>query len=439
MQRLSAIGSERATNDPNKVVEVDGRLHATWQEIDGDGYYNVVASCDLTTGEWGEPIRLDTGVDNHARSVITVDAKGFLHVVLGGHCTPCFSRSSLRPNDSSAWGEPEQICWNGTYPILLCDPEGSLHVALRGKASKEERVAGVNLYVKPAGGAWEHRSRIISNLPEYEAFYAGYPTRMAVGPDGVIHALVSVYEGNDEVGRGYNQAIVYVHSCNGALTWQCLDGTAVPTPARPEEMDLLIASTRPRVEPTPVPEIAPGGVVVDSCGRPTLFFLTHHDQPGEIVMAVPDGGDWQSCSIQEVLTERWPEMRARGCIPTIRSDDSFCLLVILTPLDERWSEGKPVRDMIMAENLNDRLVWMISGDGGASFTVETAVEPGTSCNNPSVEFPAGANHLPADRLPHILTYDGSNAYPGGGEYYNKSVAEMVAAGEFTTCRVNLIG
>ena len=114
-----------------------------------------------------------------------------------------------------------------------------------------------------SGSCWETRSRVIQKAPEYADFYAAYPPRLAVDQDGTIHALLSYYEGNESVGRGYHQAIGYACSPDGGRSWQRLDGSAVEAPGRPEDLDLFVQSSRTRIEPTPPPELGPGGVVVE--------------------------------------------------------------------------------------------------------------------------------------------------------------------------------
>ena len=76
----------------------------------------------------------------------------------------------------------------------------------------------------------------------------------------------------------------------------------------------------------------------------------------------------------------------------------------------------------------------IGVDTGLSH-LAAALEPGRAFNQPSVELATGANRIAAGRAPAFLFYDGSNAYPGGEEYYNKPVADMLAAREFHNTNV----
>jgi hypothetical protein len=81
MQIISEQGSERATNDSGKIITFDGRTHVAWQDVTREGYYNRVRTFEHATGRWSDPVTLDTGVDNHARAVLAIDADGVLHAV----------------------------------------------------------------------------------------------------------------------------------------------------------------------------------------------------------------------------------------------------------------------------------------------------------------------------------------------------------------------
>ena len=70
MQKISSMGSERATNDSGKIITCHGRTHIAWQDVSREGYFNRVRTYDHAMGSWGEPVTLDEGIDNHARGVL---------------------------------------------------------------------------------------------------------------------------------------------------------------------------------------------------------------------------------------------------------------------------------------------------------------------------------------------------------------------------------
>ena len=431
MQLISEQGSERATNDSGKIITHDGQTHVIWQDVTRDGYFNRIRSLDHTTGLWSPPVTLDQGIDNHARGVMTIDPQGFIHVILGGHGSAVSWCRSLLPNDSSGWTQPQPI-GTGTYPILLCDPEGTLLLTLRGQGDQRHQ-RGLDLYRCEAGGEWEAPRRIVKLAEEYGQAYAGFHTQMDIGPDGVLHAIIDFYEGEDEHGRGLHQAVCYACSRDGGIHWQKADGSSIQLPARPEDMDTLARNAFSRHEPLPPPEIKHGGIVVSASGQPFFFYLHHTLAPGHVSFGtVDEEGVIREQVVSHHWEAEWPNMRALGCWSSIRADDTIFALVLLAPLNEEWIDGRPTRAMNLGERSDQRLIWLTTKDGGASFDVSSFFEPGSSCNCPSLERPAGANTVPADRRPQVLYFDGTNEYPGGGDYYaeDRTISQILASGGF---------
>ena len=437
-QLISDTGSERATNDSGKIITTQGHTHVIWQDVSREGYFNRVRSHDHTSNTWTEPFTLDQGIDNHARGVMTIDPKGYLHVVLGGHASAVTWRHSLKPHDTSAWSEPQPI-GVGTYPIFLCAPDGTLYLTLRGQG-KERHQRGVDLYRRPTDGDWEAAHQIVHLAPEYGQAYAGFHNQLAIAADGAMHAIIDFYEGEDEHCRGLHQATCYMCSHDQGTTWQKADGSTVQLPARPEDMDTLAQNAFTRHEQTPPPEIKHGGLVVSSQGQPFFFYLHHSLAPGRLIFATVKDGIIHEQNVSNHLGRMWPDMRAVGCWLTIREDDAIYALVLLTPYPDEWLKGRPVRSMNLRERDDQRLAWLVSADGGQEWTVDSFLEPGEAYNCPSLERPVGDNSIPASRLPQVLYFDGTNEYPGGGEYYaeNTTVAEILASGGFTANNVWLI-
>lgn len=428
---ISEIGSERATvGDGNKIVTHDGVTHVVWQDISREGYLNQVRSYDHRAGTWSDTVTLGYGLDNHARPILTIDRGGYLHVVLGGHNSPVTCRQSLMPNDSSAWTDPEPI-GEGTYPVLLCGPDDTLYLTLRAN-----RHAGVDFYAKPKGGPWELRSRIVKNAEEYREAYAAFHMQMMMGPDGVIHAAVDFYEGQDDFGRGIHMAVCYCKSADGGRTWLKADGSAIDTPARPEQMDTLAQSVDRRVERTPRVEHTNCGVLVDSSSVAHVIFLSHREAPGQLsLVSFDDTGRQTQNDLHPLLEEKWPDLRVVDARGSILSDDTMYLLVTLTPYDDQWIDGRPSRAMWMSERTDQRLAYARTADLGRTWEVETLVDQGRSFNAPNLEVAVGANTMAAGRAPTFAYYDGTRGYPGGEEYYNRPVEEMLKSGDFTVNRV----
>ena len=440
MHIISEQGSERATSDNGKIITFQVRTHVTWQDVTHEGYFNRVRTFDHATWEWKDPVTLNVGVDNHARSVLAVDPDGILHAILGGHATEVQWCQTLRPNDTSSWTDPEPV-GVGTYPALFAGPDGTLYLAMRGQGP-ERHDRGLDLYHRSPGGLWSPPLRLATLAEEYGQAYAGFNTQMDMSPDGDLHATIDFYEGEDDAGRGLHQASCYAHSPDSGVSWKRADGTDVTLPARPEDLDILARTTHSRHEQLAPAEIYGVGMVVDTMGHPFVFYMDHGVGPGYCVM-VTRGADGQliRTPINHYWEHAYPGMRATECRTTMREDDAICILITLTPFDDEWHDGEPTRAMSMRERRDIRMVWLLSEDSGASFHVQPFLEPGRSFNVPSIERTRGANVVPAERLPAVLYFDGSRAYPGGGDYYDESrtVAEILASGGFRTNNVILEG
>jgi hypothetical protein len=432
---ISEIGSERATvGDGNKIVTWDGKTHIVWQDISREGYLNQVRSYDHDSGEWTDTFTLGYGLDNHARPILTIDHEGYLYVVLGGHNSPVTWRRSVRPNDATEWTAPEPI-GEGTYPVLLCGYDDTLYLTLRAN-----RHAGVDFYAKPKGGPWELRSRVVKNADEYREAYGAFHMQMMMGHDGVIHAAFDFYEGQDDFGRGIHMAVTYCKSGDGGKSWTKADGSAIEIPARPEQMDLLEQSVERRVEPTPRVEASNCGCLVDSDSRSHVLFLSHRSAPGELSLVSFDASGQQTRRyLHHHLESQWPDLRVVEARASILADDTIYLLVTLTPYNDEWINSKPSRAMWMRERADQRLVYIKTKDFGETCEVETVVEPGVSVNAPNLEVAMGANRLEAGRAPILAYYDGTRGYPGGEEYYNRPVDEMLKDGAFEENRVLVLG
>ena len=425
---ISNTGSERATGGSgNKIVTCDGKSHIVWQDISRDGYLNRVRSLDHVAGELTDTVILNTGVDNHARPVITIDHDGFLHTLMSGHGSPISYRKSEKPNDASSWSEAE-TAGAGTYPIIICAENGTLFFTVRAEAAD-----GVDLYAKPRDATWRRQAKLVSRSAEYRSGYAAFHNHICTGPDGTLHFVCTFYEGFGRTEkRGLHQAVCYMRSPDRGNTWQKSDGTPVKIPASPEKMDIIARSVEERHEPMPPPEVTCGGIAVTSDNRVRIMCLSHRKRPGEIVLyEIEPEGRWRQLSI-DALDETYPEMRSRACSFAMREDDSICALATLTPLSHGWDRGKPLRGAAEDDKPDRCAAWLLSGSFDGTFHVVPEIEAGTPFNSPAFERPTGVNVIPAGCLPSYAYFDGTSRYPGGLEAYFADIEGYVKHGDLIT-------
>lgn len=133
-------------------------------------------------------------------------------------------------------------------------------------------------------------------------------------------------------------------------------------------------------------------------------------------------GKWTTRTIT-AAEQAFPKMKPIGVSVTLSmtADDAIYLLLELTPLDDGWVQGKPLRTTVFREAPVKRLVLLVSRDQGQSFETQTLVEPGTMFNMANMERPTGGTVLPAGRTPSIIYFDGTCRYPKLGEVINNNV------------------
>ena len=138
-----SLGVSSHSGIPSNVVSRDNKIHIAWGEAtDPDdksipGVPAYVATYDRDTKELSGPYLIGHGApanDVHNTPCITMDSKGYLHVLTGTHGSPFHYSRSLQPNDASGgWTDPEPVGegLRQTYIGLVCDPDDILHLCFR--------------------------------------------------------------------------------------------------------------------------------------------------------------------------------------------------------------------------------------------------------------------------------------------------------------------
>jgi len=115
-------------------VRRNGAILAAWidaPESVGAEARVMLAVCDAKTGVLRAKYRVGMAMDNHCGPAMVMDGRGRVHLVIGGHHTPFKYRWSDNPEDPGSWSEPELLGPADTYPSLIVDAKGTLHLAHR--------------------------------------------------------------------------------------------------------------------------------------------------------------------------------------------------------------------------------------------------------------------------------------------------------------------
>lgn len=242
---LSSAGCGRATGyaEASKIVTVGDRTHVAWLEATPDGFRVCIRTLDRRRGDWSPTEIVGGAQDNHGGPGLTVDSKGFLHLLYGPHHEPFRYRRSQRPNDASAW-EPEiRFGDELSYPVLLCAPDDRLLMTTRrshgDKVKDKVTPWEVELWRKPADGPWR-RDRVL--LRSRFGDYAHFQESLAWGPDHrTIHLACRIYETTSRPGEAPLETLGYLISPDSGRTWHRGDGAPVSLPATAESVDVLAA------------------------------------------------------------------------------------------------------------------------------------------------------------------------------------------------------
>ncbi len=182
------IGLSTHSGPPSSIVSRGSKVHVAWAEATDPaenvpGVPTYVVTYDRSSKTLGQPALIGYGAppnDVHNTPSITMDSKGFLHVLAGTHGRPFQYARSLTPNDAGhGWtvAEPTGGKWRQTYIGLVCDTDDTLHLVSRVWRSGEPPhpsglFATLAHQQKKDGQPWgPPRSLIVPPFSEYSVFY----------------------------------------------------------------------------------------------------------------------------------------------------------------------------------------------------------------------------------------------------------------------------
>ncbi|RIH63634.1 hypothetical protein D1164_18810 [Mariniphaga sediminis] len=143
------LGVSSHSGIPSSLVSLGSKIFIVWGEVSDPevskeiipGVPVYVTSYDIATGKLEKPILVGYGAppnDVHNIPGITLDSKGFLHVLTGTHGRPFNYTRSIEPgNINGGWTEAEPVMdvkgsqSSQTYLGLVTGKDNTLHLAFR--------------------------------------------------------------------------------------------------------------------------------------------------------------------------------------------------------------------------------------------------------------------------------------------------------------------
>ena len=379
---LSTDGSTRGTAYAmsNKIITAAGLVFVAWLDHVADVR---IRTYDLATERWGETLLLGRGIDNHSGPALTMDAEGYLYAIFGPHGRGPFQlRRSLLPFDASAWTPVEEVGANATYPSLVCDPDGTLHLTYRGHPSP----ARLMYQRRPRGGEWSEPQALVSaDVPDG---YTQFGNPLAVSADGTLHLGFHVYDVHPKAGK----AAGYLRSRDHGVSWETAAGEPVTLPAAP--------STPCFIEQGESMDVRVSNVAVDPEGRPHLVVVHKETELTSATLWCLDEGEWRSTALLPFVHAVAPG-RGLEQTGTVSFDARGRLHIALVTQDPPGGWGHPSGEVIL----------LTSDDRGATFDALpiSPADPTLPAWLPSLERPFGAQPLAG--VPALLYTRGG---PGEG-------------------------
>ena len=181
------IGYSGHSGMPSSVVSRGTKVHVVWAEAtepdeNAPGVPTFAATYDRETATLSAPALVGYGPpanDVHNTPSITMDSKGYLHVLVGTHGRPFQYARSLAPNSAADGWTPAEYIGPGlrqTYVGMVCGQDDTVHIVFRlwrddTAYFPASHYATLGYMRKPVDGPWsEPRPLVIAPFSEYSVF-----------------------------------------------------------------------------------------------------------------------------------------------------------------------------------------------------------------------------------------------------------------------------
>lgn len=340
---LSNQGCDRATayRMSNKILRRPDGLYVTW--IDAQ-FRNILACVDPDTGASEELPPIAQGFDNHCGGALANTPDGNLHFMAGSHGQAFIHRYTKTPLDPSSWSLPRALGIGATYPSMVCDKQGTLHMVNR--SSQFTGHWCVTITKRLPGEDWDWPYRLVE-MPAPRYSFPG--NSLTIGPDGTLHLLIEFYKtySDDHVGS-HSAAVTHLESPDGAATWFHDDGREVAI------APVTLEDSHP-VKFKGGGNLRPGNIIVLPNNNPSFTIWDSHDGTAEL--AVRDSNrTWHFTDLTDHIRSMHPDLVPSDA-PQIAVDKNGMLVIVCTiAADCRW--GHPEGRLV--------ILWVNPGNGAVT-------------------------------------------------------------------------
>ncbi|MBM4081483.1 MAG: hypothetical protein FJ278_17400 [Planctomycetes bacterium] len=337
---LARDGGDRATAYvmSNKIVRLRDRYLCTWLDSGRRNQWAVVdpaAAAVVQRGPIGDP-----RVDNHCGAALATEAGGIVHLMIGDHHGQ-FIHGQTAP-DAVQWQLVEPALGHGaTYPSLVCDADGTLHLAYRCRGLIPGQPYPYHLMYcrRPKGGAWT-TPRPLVRVSVLE--HTWLTNALEVAPDGRLHIVLSnTRKLSDSV---YYYGASHIYSDDRGDTWrQFGKPQTLETPATASDLALIEAGalqperthtpTHPSQPTTGGPmsyyynEILLSNPVIDPAGRP--WVIVHNVLKRDAQLYRAEDGRWIPTPLLAAVKAVLPDFGIAHCGQLARHADGTLEAVLM--------------------------------------------------------------------------------------------------------------
>lgn len=219
---LSENGSDRATayNFSNKILRHRGKLLVSWLDapLTAKGSTRIqLGICDESSGQLQQTLLMGEGIDNHCGASLLTDDDQRVHMFVGAHHGGFLHRWSDDPANAGSWSAPEPIGSSHSYPAVVMDAAGTLHIAYRASYREPGETWQLEYTRKPKGGQWS-APMILAKCPV--PGYSHFMHSLSVGPTGTLHITLQFhYAPTGSPKQGKTKAAAHIRSADGGSNW----------------------------------------------------------------------------------------------------------------------------------------------------------------------------------------------------------------------------